>query len=79
MQIIKKGYLPEEQEYEDKCPLCGCVFTYTVNDIPWQKTGFFRISFNEKWEDPKRVEEEVRGPLICPYCHKRISNLTNFI
>lgn len=35
MKIIKKGTktLPDEIVYVKKCEVCGCKFTYTINDI----------------------------------------------
>ena len=35
MKIIKKGTKtpPDKQIYVKKCEVCGCKFTYTLNDI----------------------------------------------
>ena len=35
MKIIKKGYKTKPQDivYIKKCHTCGCVFTYTINDL----------------------------------------------
>ena len=35
MKIIKKGtkILPDEIVYVKKCEVCGCKFTYTIEDI----------------------------------------------
>ena len=39
IKIVKEGQIKETKidQYQLECPECGCVFTFTANDIEWSE------------------------------------------